>query len=278
MPALGQICDCEVTHIETGIIRLDAGPLGPATLPASEAPSDLSEGQTLSVFLYQDGEGRLLATTRVPKCQVGKFACLKVVGTSDVGAFVDIGLDKDVLLPFGEQHRPVSEGQSVIVTLFLDRRDGRLTASSKIDRFLDEDRPQGFEPRQAVRLLIANSTDLGWRAIIDDRHWGVLYRAEVFQRLSYGQSIRGTIQRIRDDGRIDLSLQGGQESRDKHCLKVLSYLEKSGGQVALHDKSSPEQIKAALGMSKAAFKKAIGALYKQRRIVIESTGIRLISD
>ncbi len=278
MPQLGQICECEVTVIHAVSVQLDAGALGEATLPAKEAPEGLYVGQLLPVFLYESGDGGLQATTRTPKCQVGKFACLNVVGTSTVGAFVDIGLEKDVLLPFGEQHRPVKEGQSVIVTLFLDRRDSRLTASSKIDNFLDDDRPEGFEPRQTVSLLIANSTDLGWRAIIDDRHWGVLYRAEVFQRLSYGQSVRGFIQRIRDDGRIDLSLQGGQETRDKHCLKVLSYLAKSGGHAPLHDKSPPEEIKATLSMSKGAFKKAIGALYKQRRILIDEQGIRLNKD
>ena len=162
--------------------------------------------------------------------------------------------------------------------LYIDKRDGRITASSKIDKFLDDLRPHQFRPQQKVDLLIANTTDLGFKAIINNSHWGVLYQDEVFQRLSFGQSKKGFIKSIRADGKIDLSLQGGQETRDKYAKIILIYLQKQNGFAPVHDKSDPQLISRLFGMSKGAFKKAIGGLYKQRIISIEKDGIRLIQS
>lgn len=278
MNKIGKNSELKVISVSDEIVQLDAGLLGHARLPSHQAPAGIAEGDVLTVFLFPGEEGSLRATTQLPKCQVGEFACLKVVNTTSVGAFVDNGMDKDVLVPFAEQHRPMEMGHSYIVTVYLGRRDGRLTASSKIDKFLDEDQPHAFKPRQAVDLLIANSTELGYRTIINNSHWGVLYRDEVFRKLSYGQRISGFIKQIRPDGKIDLTLQGGQETRDRNGQKVLRYLERHDGFADVHDKSDPERIKLLFGMSKGAFKKAIGQLYKQRLIVIEKQGIRLNSD
>ncbi|MDT8453305.1 MAG: S1-like domain-containing RNA-binding protein [Gammaproteobacteria bacterium] len=255
---------------------LDAEALGEVLLPIKYAPEDLEVGDYLEVFLYLDSEGRPVATTQKPKARVGEFAYLNVVANTEVGAFLDWGLDKDLLVPFSEQHRPMEVGHSYLVHIYLNDADGRIVASSKIDKFLDDEKPHDFKPQQAVDLIIANSTDLGYKAIVNHSHWGVLYKNEVHQRLSFGQSIQGFIKHIRPDGKIDLSLEGGQVTRDKYSEIILNYLKRQNGFAPVHDKSDPKLISDLFGMSKGAFKKAIGGLYKQRVISIEKDGIRLL--
>jgi len=264
-----------VKSVEFGFY-LDAKELGEVLLPRKHAPRDLAIGDSVKVFLYFDSEDRPVATTQTPKAMVGEFAYLKVVAITDVGAFLDWGLDKDVLVPFAEQHRPMEVEHSYLVYLYLDKTDGRITASSKIDKFLDDEKPHHFRPQQAVNLIIANSTELGYKAIINHSHWGVLYKDEVFQRLSFGQYKKGFIKRIRPDGKIDLSLQGGQETRDKYAKIIIYYLKKQNGFAPVHDKSDPQLISDLFGMSKGAFKKAIGGLYKNKIIRIEKDGIHLL--
>ena len=255
---------------------LDAEDLGEILLPNKHAPKDLSEGDSIDVFLYLESEDRPVATTQKPKACVGEFAYLKVLDTTDVGAFLDWGLDKDVLVPFAEQHTPMEVEKSYLVYLYIDKNDGRIVASSKIDKFLDDERPHDFRPQQPVNLIIANSTELGYKAIVNHSHWGVLYKSDVYQRLSFGQSINGFIKNIRPDRKIDLSLQGGQETRDKNAHKIINYLKRNHGFAAVHDKSDPQLTSKLFGISKGAFKKTIGGLYKQRIISIEKDGIRLI--
>ncbi len=262
-------------------VYLDADNLGEVLLPQRLLPeqvtlTDLAPGDELHVFLHLDSEDRLLATAQQPKITVGQFAYLEVKETNQVGAFLDWGLDKDLLVPFAEQYRPMRVGQSYIVYAYVSERDGRIVASSKIDKFVSDEKPQNLKPNQAVSLLIANTTDLGFKAIIDHQYWGVLYQNEVFQALNYGETIAGFIKSIRPDGKIDLTLNGGQQSRDTDCDKVLNHLRAHNGVSALHDKSPPQQISAELGISKSAFKKAIGRLYKQHLIALEAEGIRLI--
>lgn len=255
---------------------LDADDLGEILLPRKHVPDELAVGDTIDVFLYLDSEDRPVATTQKPKAQVGEFAFLTVVASTDVGAFLDWGLDKDVLVPFAEQHRPLYVGHSYLVYLYLDKIFGRVTATSKIDKIIDDDEPHDFMPQQPVDLIIANSTDLGYKAIINHRHWGMLYREDVFQELSFGQSIRGYIKHIRPDGKINLSLHGGQEARDNYEKIILDYLVKQNGFAPVHDRSDPQHITELFGMSKGSFKKAIGSLYKQKRITIAKDGIRLV--
>jgi len=276
MIEIGQSYDLVVIKIVDFGVYLDGDNLGEVLLPRRHVHEELSPGDSIHVFLYLDSEDRPVATTQNPKVKVGEFAYLKVVDNSEVGAFLDWGLDKDVLVPFAEQHRPMELGHSYIVYLYLDKVDQRITASSKIDKFLDDDRPHDFKPQQKVDLLIANTTDLGFKAIVNNSHWGLLYKDEVFQRLSFGQSKKGFIKQIRPDGKIDLSLQGGKETRDKYAKIILIYLQKQNGFAPVHDKSDPQLISRLFGMSKAAFKKAIGGLYKQRVITIEKDGIRLV--
>ncbi len=278
MIKVGNTYQLEVVKTVDFGFYLDAKELGEVLLPRKHAPKDLSVGDKLYVFIYLDSEDRPIATTKKPKVEVGQFAYLKAVARTHVGAFLDWGLEKDVLVPFAEQHLPMEVDKSYLVYLYRDKNDGRIVASSKIDKFLDDEAPHDFTPQQQVDLIIANSTDLGFKAIINHSHWGILYKNDVFQTLSFGQSKKGFIKRIRPDGKIDLSLQGGKETRDKYTKIILNYLEKNDGFAPVHDKSSPDIIADTFGMSKGAFKKAIGGLYKQRIISIEKTGIRLISQ
>ena len=277
MIRIGQTYPLEVIKI-TGVgAFLDAGGLGEVLLPQRHFPEDLQVGDSVFVFLYLDSEDRPIATTQTPKAKVGQFAYLKATDTNSVGAFLDWGLEKEVLVPFAEQHRPMEVGRSYLVYIYLDKVHGRITASSKIDKFLDKSKPN-FKPRQCVDLIIANSTDLGYKAIINHSHWGVLYKNEVFQRLSFGQSVTGYIKQVRGDQKIDLTLQGGQEVRDQYAERILRYLKQNEGFAGLNDKSSPELISQLLGMSKKSFKKAIGGLFKQRVISIDDDGIRLLES
>lgn len=259
-------------------VYLDAEELYEVLLPKKYVPRDLKIGDEIEVFLYLDSEDRPVATTLKPNAQLGEFAYLNVVDINDTGAFLDWGLEKDLFVPFAEQHRPMEIGRSYLVYLYLDKLKGRITASSKIDKFLDDEKPHDFTPQQPVKLIIANSTDLGFKAIINHSHWGVLYKDEVFQRLSFGQKIDGFIKRIRADGKIDLSLQGGKETRDKYERIILTYLNQHGGFAPVHDKTDPKIISELFGMSKKAFKKSIGGLYKQKIINIEKDGINLVKN
>lgn len=263
-----------VKQVEFGFY-LDAKNLGEVLLPNRVAPKDTKVGHSVEVFIHLDSDDRPIATTRKPHAQTGEFAYLRVVDTSPFGAFLDWGLDKDLLVPFAEQHKKMEVGRSYLVRLYIDPRDERIVASSKIDRFVCEDQPRDFKTGQAVDLIIANSTELGFKAIINHNHWGVLYKQDVFERLSFGQSIKGFIRQIREDGKIDLTLNGGSRSHDKNTQTIIQYLKKNNGYAPLHDKSEPGVISAELGMSKGAFKKAIGNLYKKKELLLESDGIRL---
>lgn len=258
-------------------VFLDAGNLGEVLLPTRYVPQDAEIGDQIDVFLYLDSDDRLIATTRRPSVKVGQFAYLPVVQVTEVGAFLDWGLEKNLLVPFAQQHLPLQENKSYLVYVYIDGRDGRIVASSKIDQFLNDDQPHTFKPHQQVDLIIANSTELGFKAIINHGHWGLLHKDDVFQRISFGQKLRGFIQSIRADGKINLTLNGGQQSRDKDSRIIIDYLKQHQHFAPLHDKTDAKVIAAELGISKSAFKKTIGNLYKQSIIVIEKEGIRLLS-
>ena len=275
MISIGRTYVLEVVKVTEFGVYLDADNLEEILLPTKHAPDDLSVDDTVEVFLYLDSEDRPIATTQIPKAEVGEFAYLEVTDNTQIGAFLDWGLDKDVLVPFSEQHRPMTVGNSYIVFLYLDNQ-GRITATSKIDKIVLEDDEHDFRPQQAVDLIIGNSTELGFKAIVDHSHWGLLYKDQVEQRLSFGQSIQGFIKHVREDGKIDLSLKSSRQIRDDYSQIIQDYLREHNAFAPVHDKSSPAEIFDLFGMSKGQFKKAIGGLYKQRVITIEKDGIRLI--
>jgi predicted RNA-binding protein (virulence factor B family) len=275
MLTLGQTYTLRVLKITDQGAYVDGEDLGEILLPNKHCPPELAVDSELPVFLYQDSETRLIVTTQIPKVKVGEFAYLKVVENTDYGTFLDWGLDKDLLAPFGEQHVPMEEGKSYLVYVFLNKADGRITASSKIDKFLDSQAPHDFTSGQQVDLIIANSTELGFKAIINHSHWGLVYKDEVHERLSFGQYRRGFIKFVRADGKIDLALKVEQATRDQYTMKVVNYLNWHNGFAAANDKTDPAIIEELFGMSKKSFKKVISRLYKQRIIKIEADGIRL---
>ncbi|MCG7599590.1 S1-like domain-containing RNA-binding protein [Halomonas sp. McH1-25] len=208
-----------------------------------------------------------------PRVAVGEVAYLTVVTVNETGAFLDWGGPKDLLLPYGEQRFRPDPGKRVLVMVREDAQ-GRPIASMRLDRFL-QDVSEGLASGDEVELIVAERTDLGYKAVVDHRYWGLLYHDAVTQPLRRGQRLTGYVSRVRDDGRLDLALMPPGAARlDVVGDKVLAALRESGGYLPLSDKSSPEAIKARLGVSKSAFKQAIGRLYKRRLIVIEEGGIR----
>ncbi|WP_454784627.1 CvfB family protein [Legionella sp. WA2024007413] len=255
-------------------VYLQGGEWGEILLPNKSVPKGALVGDVVDVFVYFDSEDKIIATTMRPLATLGSFAFLKVIDVNPVGAFLDWGLEKDLLVPHSEQHRPMEKGKFYLVYLKQDNQ-GRIIASSKIDYFLDKT-PAHFNPGDEVSLLIAESTPLGRKVIINNSHWGLIHTGDIFQTLTYGKKIKGYIKKMREDGKIDITLrQIGQSSINDLAQRILSKLEQSQGFLALHDKSSPAEIQQMFSESKKNFKSAIGQLYKRGLINIEANGIRL---
>jgi len=244
-------------------------------LPNKYIPSGAQIGDTLNVFIYNDSEDRIIATTLIPKVTLNKFACLEVVNVTDNGAFLDWGLAKDIFVPFNEQAKKLEVGQHPIAFLYLDKLSNRLAASCKLNKFLSNETIEVKE-NDEVELLIGDKTDLGINVIINDKHKGIIYQNEIFQTLTYGDRMKGYIKKIRTDNKIDVSLEKfGYGKVQSHEEKILAKLKENNGFLKLNDYSSPEEITTVLEMSKKTFKKAIGSLFKQKKIKIEEKGIYL---
>ncbi len=245
-------------------------------LPNKYVPSTLEVDDEIEVFIYQDSEDRIIATTLTPKVIKNKFASLRVKEVNRVGAFLDWGLEKDLLVPYKEQTSEMIAGHWYVVYVYLDLESGRLAASSKLNQFFENDDIQ-LEEGEEVDLLVSQKTDIGYKVIINDTYSGIVYANEVFQELKQGLELKGYIKKIREDEKIDVALQKqGYVQVDATAQTILNALEANEGFLALHDKSSPDDIKLELQMSKKLFKKAVGQLYKAKRIVIEDNGIRLV--
>ncbi|MCP4979401.1 MAG: GntR family transcriptional regulator [Gammaproteobacteria bacterium] len=257
-------------------VFLDGDDYGDILLPRKYVTEAMQIGSDTEVFLYNDSEDRIIATTLKPRAQIGECAYLKVVSTSKFGAFMDWGLPKDLLVPFSEQQKPMQKGYSYAVYLFVDESTERIAASTRLEQHLALE-GAGFKPRQAVDLLIYGKSDLGFKAVVNGTHLGQLYSNEIFQALHYGERVKGYIKQLRDDGRIDLTLQlPSHLGRDHLGSAIIEHLRQNEGVSKLTDKSPPEEIYHEFGVSKANYKKALGQLYKQRRITIEKHQITLL--
>src|SRR4051812_13107078 len=258
-------------------LYLDGGEHGEILLPGKYIPPGAGPGHVLDVFIYLDSEDRLVATTETPLAEVGDFACLKVLEVHPrMGAFLDWGLPKDLLLPFREQTPPVHRGQRVVVHIHVDTKTNRIVASTRLNRFLKRETPP-FKNGQKVQLLIANKTPLGYNAIVESTYGGLLYHDSLDNALEPGHKIEGYVRAVRPDGKIDLSLEASGYKRVASLTEqVLEALEQNGGRLAFDDESDPEAIREAFGTSKKAFKQALGNLYKHRRIEFTRPGIRLL--
>lgn len=246
-------------------------------LPVKYVPNEYEIGQDITVFVYLDHEERPVATTLKPYITLGDFAFLRVNYTNQFGAFLDWGLEKDLFVPFKEQARPMEQGKRYLVHLFLDEKTNRLVGSSKINQFLDKE-PSGLTSGEEVHLIISHITDIGINVIINGRFRGLVYKNEVYEdKIRPGDKTKGFVKIVRPDGKIDVSLHRvGFESIEENAQIVLDELKSSRGFLRLTDNSHPEDIKTVLKMSKKTFKKAIGALYRQKLIEIREDGIYLV--
>lgn len=259
-------------------IYLDGGDGEEILLPRRYVPEGCSVGDELEVFIYLDSEDLLIATTETPKAVVGECAYLSVVEVNRIGAFLDWGLPKDLLVPFGEQQKPMQVGQSYVVYLYIDAASERIAASTKLDKFLADTSPY-YKEQQQVELLICGRTDLGYRAVVDGGTIGLLFKSDVLKSISIGQKMKGYIKQIREDKKLDLCLQlVSREALDDLSEKILAFITAEGGQTTMTEKSPPDVIAKQFGVSKSSYKKALGKLYKKRLIVIEKTHIALVKS
>jgi predicted RNA-binding protein (virulence factor B family) len=266
-----------VKHTNFGLY-LDGAQDGEILLPNRYIPKDIpSEDEDwLNVFIYLDSDDKLIATTEKPKVQVGEFASLKVVEVNSIGIFLDWGLPKDLLLPYSEEKRPLKAGDYCVVHVYLDKHTRRITATTRLDRYLDKV-PANYSVGQEVDLLVAEETAMGFKAIINNKHWGLIHKNEVFKFLRSGKQEKGFIKEVRSDGNISLSLQPvGEQLASSLNAKILDKLRENKGVLPVSDKSDPQVISNLFGVSKGNFKKAIGALYKQGQIVIHADRIELV--
>ena len=253
---------------------LDGKELGEILLPVRYIPEGLQIGESVEVFIYKDSEDRLIATTEIPFAQVGEFAFLSVNSTNRIGAFMDWGLMKDLLVPFREQKTKMMEDRSYTVYVYLDQESQRIVASAKIEKFLDNVLPE-YEVNQEVSVMVYQRTDLGFKVIVDNKFSGMIYFNEIFCDVRVGDTLTAYVKYVRDDQKIDISLQplGYEQRIDPLSESILEALDENDGFLPLSDKSPADKIEQYFACSKKAFKKAIGALYKKRMIEIKENGI-----
>ncbi|WP_068545866.1 S1 RNA-binding domain-containing protein [Thalassotalea crassostreae] len=275
MAEIGKINNLNIVKLTEFGAYLDGGDLGEILLPNRYLPEECKEGSDLAVFIYFDSNDRLIATTETPKGQVDDFVSLKCIQVNKMGAFLDWGLSKDLLVPYNQQHHKMIEGKYYLVKIYRDLHTDRIAASSKLDKYLDI-WPANYEIGERVELTIGDKTDLGFKAIINEKNWGLLYDNEIFQPLRVGKKMQGYIKNVRGDGRVDLILtRGGIGKVNDFAPVLLQYLQDNDGFCSINDKSSPELISKTFGVSKKAFKSTVGNLLKHGRITIEQDGIRV---
>lgn len=276
MIRLGQLNSLQVLKTSSYGVTLDGGDYGSAVLTSQQLDHDTEAGEWLQVFVYLDASGGLVASIKAPVAVVGEVAWLEIVEVNAVGAFAAWGLTKDLFIPYAEQQYPLRKGGHSLVRIYLDNQQ-RLAGSTRIDHWIKDD-SSDLKEGEEVALIIGDKTELGYKAIINHRSWGLLYSNELYQRVRRGQSLTGYVRKLRTDGKADLSLvKPGYSSGKIEAVAqdILARLQQQGGRLAIADKSPPELIYAEFKISKKVFKQAIGLLFKQRRINLEPGAISL---
>lgn len=275
---LGQVNTLTVVKSVDFGMYLDGGEAGEILLPQRYVPQGCQPGDELDVFIYLDSEERLIATTQMPLAVVGDFAYLKVAWVNNYGAFLDWGLMKDLFVPFREQKIKMQKDRSYIVHLHIDEETYRIMASAKVERFLSEEFPP-YQEGEEVEILVWQKTELGFKVIVDNQFAGLVYDSEVFQYIHTGDRLKAYVKQVREDGKLDISLQKhGKAAVTDFSAVLLNYLKEHSGRTSLGDKSPADAIYAEFGVSKKVFKKAVGDLYKRRLIVINDDGLSLTSQ
>lgn len=273
---IGKFNNLQVVKIADHGVYVDGGEEGTILLPNRYVPEGTGIDDWIEVFLYFDSDDLLIATTETPKAMVNSVELLKVIDTNRVGAFLDWGLPKDLLVPFSEQQHPMKEGESYMVYVFHDHKTDRILASSKLNRYFEEE-PEGLKERQAVDLQISDKTDLGYKALINNQYLGLIFHGDAFRPLAIGERLPGYIKSIREDGKVDLLIsQHSSEGDDSLEGQIITHLNASGGESNLTDKSDPDLIYRQFKVSKKKYKNALGALYRRKLIVITREKISLV--
>ena len=272
---LGKYNQLEVVKTVDFGVYLNGGDDGEILLPSRYVPEECKPGDVLNVFIYLDNEERLIATTLQPYVQVGEFACLEVAWVNEYGAFLDWGLMKDLFVPFREQKMKMQKGHRYVVHAHVDEDSYRIMASAKVERYLSKELPE-YQPGEEVEVMVWQKTDLGYKVIVDNKFGGLVYQKEIFKPLELGMHMQAFVRQVREDGKIDLTLQkDGLQKVDDFAEVLLQYIKDNDGHTSLNDKSPAEEIYETFGVSKKTFKKAVGDLYKKRLIVLVEGGIRL---
>ena len=273
---IGKFNNLQVVKIADHGVYVDGGEEGTILLPNRYVPEGTDIDDLIEVFLYFDSDDLLIATTETPKAMVNSVELLKVIDTNRVGAFLDWGLPKDLLVPFSEQQHPMKEGESYMVYVFHDHETDRILASSKLNLYFEEE-PEGLKGRQAVDLQISDKTDLGYKALINNQYLGLIFHGDAFRPLAIGERLPGYIKSIREDGKVDLLIsQHSCEGDDSLEGQIITHLNASGGESNLTDKSDPDLIYRQFKVSKKKYKNALGALYRRKLIVITREKISLV--
>lgn len=276
MIEIGSFTELEIVkEVEFGLY-LDGGPFGEILLPNNAVPKDAKIGDDLNVFIYCDSEDRIIATTATPTVIVGDFAFLEVKDVGEYGAFLNWLMAKDLFVPFREMQEPMQVGKKYLVRAYLDEKSDRIAASSKLSRFI-ENESSDLNKGDEVNIIVAAKTALGYKVIVNKQFWGVVYSNEVFKAINVGDKMTAFIKNVRDDQRLDITLtkQGYQKQIPTDVATLLDKLQSADGFIPFTDKSDPAVIKSNFNMSKKAFKRAVGFLYKERKIILEKGGIRL---
>lgn len=273
---LGKYNQLEVVKEVDFGVYLDGGDDGEILLPSRYVPEGCRPGDMLNVFIYLDNEERLIATTLQPLVQVDEFACLEVAWVNEYGAFLDWGLMKDLFVPFREQKMKMQKGHRYVIHAHVDEDSYRIMASAKVEKFLSKEMPT-YQPGEEVEVMAWQKTDLGYKVIVDNQFSGLVYQKEIFKALEPGMKMSAYVRQVREDGKIDLTLQkDGMGKVGDFSAELLQYIKSQGGHTPLNDKSAAEDIYDTFGVSKKTFKKAVGDLYKKRLIVLVEDGIRLV--
>ena len=273
---LGKYNQLEVVKTVDFGVYLDGGDDGEILLPTRYVPEGCRPGDMVNVFIYLDNEERLIATTLQPLVQVGEFARLEVAWVNEYGAFLDWGLMKDLFVPFREQKMKMQKGHRYVIHAHVDEDSYRIMASAKVEKFLSKDMPP-YQPGEEVEVMAWQKTDLGYKVIVDNKFSGLVYQKEIFKALEPGMRMPAYVRQVREDGKIDLTLQkDGLQKVGDFSDVLLQYIKEQGGHTPLNDKSAAEDIYDTFGVSKKTFKKAVGDLYKKRLILLEEDGIRLV--